>query len=801
MVKLRRPPRASTDLTQRSAARELRCEFVRTDEASFSGFIYDRHDLSRRLVVELLLDGVPVRLARAETYAPELANEGIGDACYGFSFALTPDMLDDSRIAEVRLANDADAIGSSIPLDEASEKSTDSRGLGAVEWMGGLRFQGWVRCPPAESPMVRAVVDGEPVAEARASGFSHIGGIDNANLVKAFDLHLPSDYADGRVRRAHFVTEDEVQLTVTPVTFVAFPDAVERFFASFAETESERLRGRMLDRLLPASAPFTAYQDWRKLWDVEIPQSLSPDPGHSVDRTTAVVLVAGGSEDISLESLEEQQHNNWLAAALSPLQGPGTFDPDELREFLDHYASEAEIVVFAQAGTVFGKSALSGLLAGFATVPGARMVYCDLEIDGEGARAWPLALPAFDYERMLEQGYCTQLFAMDRASVETALGARPTNLYRLLNSQFDGDGAFVSRQVAHVPVPLGRIAPQDLAAHSRLLAKASDAHLSARGIAAEVTAQRGALLPAARVARRPNPRTLTVIIPVRNRKDLLQTCLASIAPALANARARVLVVDNDSSDTDMLDYLEALKQKGTQVLAAPGPFNFSRINNLAVEACDSDDILLLNNDIRAMDTAWLAEMQGRLSEPDVGAVGAMLLWPSSMVQHAGVALGPSFAAQHIGNDRLASDPGYGDMLKVARECGSVTAACLLTRRSDYLEVGGLDDLRFPVNFNDVDYCLKLRSQGKRIVWTPSARLYHHESASRGRDQAGAKAARFERELRNLRNKWGEHLLEDPYYNPNLSLDAVPFSALAWPPRARPPRVNLPPVALELPPGF
>jgi O-antigen biosynthesis protein len=237
------------------------------------------------------------------------------------------------------------------------------------------------------------------------------------------------------------------------------------------------------------------------------------------------------------------------------------------------------------------------------------------------------------------------------------------------------------------------------------------------------------------------------------------------------------------------------------VRAVPGPFNFARLNNLAVRACTSDQLLMLNNDIKALDAGWLGEMRSRLSEPDVGAVGAALLWPSGMIQHAGVVLGPSFAAAHIGNDRLANDSGYGDMLRVARECTAVTAACLLTRRSDYLAVDGLDEIAFPVNFNDVDYCLKLRSLGKRIVWTPQARLYHHESASRGFDRFGPNATRFERELRNLRNKWGENLIDDPYYHPALSLDPVPFSALAWPPRRRETRINQPPRPLDLPPGF
>lgn len=800
MMKLPRPSRVSSPPTPYPTADELRYDFTRADEGNFSGYIYDPNDLSRRLVVEFLLDGVPIRVARAEAYVPGLAAEEIGDAYYGFSFTLTRQMLGDSRLAEVRLANGNEPIGPAIELDGSAEDVADIAGVGGVEWMGGLRFRGWVRCRATESPMVRAVVDGEPVAEARASGFSHVGGIENVHLVKAFDLHLPFDYADGRVRRVHFVTEDELQLTAAPLTYIAFPDLVERIFASIGETESERLRGRMLDRLLPASAPLTSYDEWRRRWD-EAPARSAADPDESQQRSVAVAIIAGGDEDASLDSLEQQDHTSWIAAVLPALEGPGTFNPDELQGFLANDGSDAEILVFAQAGTIFDKSALSGLVAGFAAEPRASLVYCDIEVEGDDGRVWPLALPAFDYERMLEQGYCAQLFAMSRVSVQAALAARPTSLYRLLNCQFDNDDTMQHQRTAHVPLPLGRMPTLDLISHSRLLAKASTAHLVARGMAAEARAQRGSILPAARVIRRFAPRSVTVIIPVRNRKELLQSCLASIAPALTSEQARITIVDNDSSDADMLDYLATLKRRGIDVLAAPGPFNYARLNNLAVEACNTDDVLLLNNDIKAMDSAWLAEMQGRLVDPQVGAVGALLLWPSSMVQHGGVALGPSFGAQHIANDRFANDPGYGDMLRVARECGAITAACLLTRRSDYIALGGLDEVRFPVNFNDVDYCLKLRSEGKRVVWTPLAQLYHHESASRGRDARGDKAARFERELRNLRNKWGEHLVEDPYYNPNLSLDSVPFSALAWPPRRRLPRLNLPPVAVELPPGF
>jgi GT2 family glycosyltransferase len=236
------------------------------------------------------------------------------------------------------------------------------------------------------------------------------------------------------------------------------------------------------------------------------------------------------------------------------------------------------------------------------------------------------------------------------------------------------------------------------------------------------------------------------------------------------------------------------------VLRVPGPFNFARLNNRAAEAAVGNVLCLLNNDVRAVDRDWLNELLGRLQD-DVGAVGALLLWPSGVVQHGGVVLGPNFSAAHAFDDRIDGDGGYSDLLRVAHECSAVTAACLATRRRDYLAVGGMDEVCFPVNFNDVDYCLKLRSHGRRVVFTPHARLIHHESASRGADLRPDRRRCYERELHNLRAKWGSALEADPYYSPSLSLDSLPFTALAWPPPAMRPRLNIPPVAGEIPPGL
>jgi GT2 family glycosyltransferase len=291
------------------------------------------------------------------------------------------------------------------------------------------------------------------------------------------------------------------------------------------------------------------------------------------------------------------------------------------------------------------------------------------------------------------------------------------------------------------------------------------------------------------------------VIPTRNRWPLLESCIESIGPAIAQVDAEILVVDNDSSDPDTLAYLTAIDNRLARVLRVPGDFNFSRLNNRAAEAAAGDVLCLLNNDVRALDANWLQEMLSLIAAEDVGAVGAMLQWPSGLVQHGGVVLGPGFEATYAFRDRLVGDGGYGDLLRVTHEVSAVTAACLVTRRRDYLDIGGLDELRFPVNFNDVDYCLKLRARGQRIVFTPHARLEHLESASRGRDRAADRRGRLACELRNLRTKWGEVLAADPYYSPALSLDLIPFSALAWPPRPMAPRVNRPPIAVDIPGGF
>jgi len=167
----------------------LRTAFFRVEEGGFAGHVVDEADLSRRFVVELILDGVPIKLARADAYVDDLA--AVGDGCYGFYFSLPASTLADGFVVEARLANVGTAVDKPILLASSSETRSDPRGSGAVSWLGGLRFDGWCLAEEEKVPIVTAVIDGEKVAEAHAARWTHIGTQENARAVRGFDLHLP----------------------------------------------------------------------------------------------------------------------------------------------------------------------------------------------------------------------------------------------------------------------------------------------------------------------------------------------------------------------------------------------------------------------------------------------------------------------------------------------------------------------------------------------------------------------------------------------------------------------------------
>ncbi len=284
------------------------------------------------------------------------------------------------------------------------------------------------------------------------------------------------------------------------------------------------------------------------------------------------------------------------------------------------------------------------------------------------------------------------------------------------------------------------------------------------------------------------PPPVTLIVPTRDKVELLSQCVSSLIERTDYPDFDVIIVDNGSCEAETLAYFASLAGKSpVKILAFDREFNYSAINNFAIGQARGNVIGLVNNDTRVIEPGWLKEMVSHALRPEVGAVGAKLLYPDDRVQHAGVVTGIHGVANHAHRFCARDDVGYFGRLVLTQEYSCVTAACLVMRKAVYEEVGGLDETNLKVSFNDVDLCLRIRNKRYLVVWTPNAELYHMESASRGRDTHPEQAERARNEVRYLKTRWGESLLCDPYYNPNLSLDDVNVNfTLAFPPRAQKP---------------
>jgi O-antigen biosynthesis protein len=267
---------------------------------------------------------------------------------------------------------------------------------------------------------------------------------------------------------------------------------------------------------------------------------------------------------------------------------------------------------------------------------------------------------------------------------------------------------------------------------------------------------------------------LTVIVPTRNRVELLRTCLTGLARA-NYPDIETIIVDNDSDDPATLAFLAAQDPSRVQVLRHPGPFNYSALNNRAVAQARGTLLCLLNNDVEVTAPDWLEIMATQALRSDVGAVGAQLLYPDGRIQHAGVVIGVGNAAGHAHRFVEPQSVGYFRRHALPQFTMAVTGACLVVARDKFLAVGGLDEANFAVAFNDVDLCLRLGQRGWTSLYEPRAVLIHHESVSRGHDRDPVGAGRFAGELAALQRIWQTDRRVDPFHHPCLSRASEQFA--------------------------
>lgn len=444
-------------------------------------------------------------------------------------------------------------------------------------------------------------------------------------------------------------------------------------------------------------------------------------------------------------------------------------------------------LIMLPAGVTLAPHALYWLARAINDETKLRMVYADHDaLDANEERCGPVFKPDWSPELLRRTNYIGHACAIraDVACKMPELQADPPPMHALL---LRTEELLPRYTIAHVHAPLFHV-PQAISKETweQTSPAAVAAHLARQNILADVTpTDRGHCR--VRYPLPDNPPLVSVIIPTRDALDVLKTCVESLLAKTIYPRYELIIVDNQSQETATRRWFQYIaKHPLVQVLRYDAPFNYSAINNHAVERSTGQAVCLLNNDTEVMHAGWLREMMSLLMQPRVGVVGAKLYFTDGRIQHAGDAVGPGGCADHFHSCLAGDDPGYCDRAILTQDLSAVTAACMLTWKHVYSRLGGLDAERLPVAFNDVDYCLRVREAGLRVLWTPHAELYHHESYSRGEDDmTPERLAQSRKEVEYMRERWKRTLQHDPYYNPNLSYAKPDFTLNVAPMGDRP----------------
>ena len=487
-----------------------------------------------------------------------------------------------------------------------------------------------------------------------------------------------------------------------------------------------RRSARRLIALRPT--PRITHAEWRRCHADLTEANRAWILAHPAATHLAVVVAAGDGTDETVASLERQLHDGWSI-------GPRP----------DHWTVELE------AGIVLHEAALWVLATAIddtdSNGPNLRLVYSDHDhLDKDGQPVDPAFLPDWNPELFAGLGQISPLVArhpdLSQAFPRVPV---PTDLH--------------PSQVRHLPYLL---ASQPI----------TDSWMA---------------LPISppRKQKSATPPRVSILIPTRDQGQLLDTCLRSIRERSTHPDVELVVVDHDTTEPYARRILDALtNDAAATVLQHRGPFNFAAMMNRAADKASGEHLVLLNNDTEVLSPDWLELMTAHLDRPDVGIVGALLLFPDGTIQHAGVHPGLGGLMGHGHKHLPGDDPGHLGRLQITHRVAAVTGACMAIRADQWCDLGGLDE-GLTVAYNDIDLCLKARSAGKAVLLEPKAVLRHHESVSRGYDDDPARRTRLQGEINRMRDRWGDHLDEDPAYNPNLSLAEPGFTP------ADPPRVSRP----------
>ncbi|MCE4223314.1 glycosyltransferase [Methylobacterium sp. C25] len=478
-----------------------------------------------------------------------------------------------------------------------------------------------------------------------------------------------------------------------------------------------------------------------------------------------------------LAALIGADHRLWLSASARPqaesasalaTEGIEAVSPGALA---DHIASDAPLILLLPHGHALVAGAAAAIAKAFREYPALKALYGDALVAREDGALLPILRPAFDPDFLRGLDVVGPVVALRRASLaalcqDLVLGAETLDLLLRIDA---GGG-----EIRHLPRILSSspLAALAVSGHEARLA-AIRADLVRRGEGGVVWIESG-IISITRPLPEPRP-LVSLIVPTRDRLDLLRPCITSLLERTDWPSKEILVCDNGSREPETLAYLRDLETRGiARTIPCPGPFDFAGMNNRAAEAARGHLLAFVNNDVEAFRPDWLERMVREALRPDIGAVGAKLLDGEGRIQHGGIVLGTGGGLVTHDHRHFSGDaPGYLGALLATHRVSAVTAACLVVEAHKFRAVSGFDAEHFTVDFNDVDLCLRLNAVGWHTLLVPSAILHHREAASRVRSSEAE--ARHRAEIANLKKRWRPLLAQDPHYHPgfdpNLSTHA------------------------------
>jgi len=766
------------------------------------GWVLDEADLSRPITVEFHIGGSAVGAVIADRLRGDL-NGSEEDRRHGFEWPLPHAAPGADPIAQVRVfvANsDFELPGSPFAVD----LSVTMIARGQIDVVDGLVVRGWAFDPATPTSRLSVVFQEDERTVAKFEANMYRGDLETAGIGDAhcaFEARLPIALADGHAHVLDVVLAESGQpLDGSPIRIAAAPTGVRALFSAIrGSSATDAARSAALDglervlalseRRLPNSVSFADYPAWRALFgklnagqlaaDIEFlvvveakgdlvlaQRTLASLHGAGPARANVILLV---NPEIWNAADAQQRSSLTGRVNVTVLSAITTRPADVLTR-----ARGDTFVLWLEAGTRLSPFALAAL-AGQINQD-VDLIYSDWE-GVEDGQPMPALGPDWNYHYFLGIDYLGPVVAW-RANGIAAAPEDDWQDLKLKAVELARPGS-----IKHYPRILG-VSERSL--HRGLPRAVLERHLSRIGRGAKLRAhprspEAWSVLWQARARD-----VVSIIIPTRDRVDLLKPCIESLLARTDYAALEIIVVDNGSRDPKTMRYLAALKKRsGVRVLRDDRAFNYSALNNLAVASAKGSILGFLNDDILLppeVDPRWLKRIVDRLHGPAVEAVGIKLTYPSGLVQHSGVVVGVNGIAENAFKDLRGGEVGYGARAAVANEFSAATAAALFVSRAAFEAVGGFDPDHLPVAFNDVDLCLKMRTHGARIVVDPEITFIHFESASRGKTLSKDQVGRNAREANTMISRWGPVIDNDPHYNPSLNLDLLPFMGLAFPVR-------------------